>query len=82
MKVEEDLGMHPTCCTSIFINVPWADIFKFNPNYLETEEKYKAIETDILEGGLSDDESGSEESNREGSDKGMFRRPLPCLLPY
>ena len=39
--------MHPICCTRIFINVPWADIFKFDPNYLETEEKHKAIKTDI-----------------------------------
>jgi hypothetical protein len=35
--------MYPICCTRVFINVPWADIFKFDPNYLETGGKYKAI---------------------------------------
>jgi len=39
---EEGLSMYTICCTRIFINVPWADIFKFDLNYLETEEKHKA----------------------------------------
>jgi hypothetical protein len=42
-----------------------ADIFKFDPNYLENEEKYKAIKVDILGDGSSDDESESEESDTE-----------------
>ena len=32
---------------AFFLNSPLADIFKFNPNYLENEEKYKAIKVDI-----------------------------------
>ena len=35
-----------------------ADIFKFDPHYLENEDKYKSIKTEIL-GEDSDDESGS-----------------------
>ncbi|KAJ7669190.1 MIF4G-domain-containing protein, partial [Mycena polygramma] len=40
------------------------NIFKFDPNFLENEEKYKAIKTEIL-GEDSDEESGSEESSEE-----------------
>lgn len=42
------------------------DIFKLDPNYVENEERYKAIKTEIL-GEASDDEeeSGSEESSDE-----------------
>ncbi|KAF9239683.1 armadillo-type protein [Melanogaster broomeanus] len=43
------------------------NIFKFDPNHLENEEKYKAIKTEIL-GENSDDESGSEEES--GDDDG------------
>ncbi|KAF8894810.1 armadillo-type protein [Infundibulicybe gibba] len=40
------------------------NIFKLDPNYLENEEKYKAIKSEIL-GEDSDDESGSEEESSE-----------------
>ncbi|KZT24038.1 MIF4G-domain-containing protein [Neolentinus lepideus HHB14362 ss-1] len=41
------------------------NIFKFDPNYLENEEKYKAIKAEILGEGSDDEESGSEESDEE-----------------
>ncbi|KAJ3504958.1 hypothetical protein NLJ89_g7666 [Agrocybe chaxingu] len=44
------------------------NIFKFDPNYLENEEKYKSIKAEIL-GEDSDDESGSEEGSDEDSDE-------------
>ncbi|KAI0003354.1 MIF4G-domain-containing protein [Russula compacta] len=44
------------------------NIFKFDPNYLETEEKYKGIKADILGEGSSDDESGSEEGDDDDED--------------
>jgi pre-mRNA-splicing factor CWC22 len=40
------------------------DVFKFDPNFLENEEKYKEIRSEIL-GENSDEESGSEESSGE-----------------
>ncbi|RDB24062.1 Pre-mRNA-splicing factor CWC22 [Hypsizygus marmoreus] len=40
------------------------NVFKFDPNYLENEEKYKAIKNEIL-GEESEEESGSEESSDE-----------------
>ena len=40
------------------------DIFKFDPKYLENEERYKAIKAEILGEGSSDEE-GSEESSEE-----------------
>ncbi len=43
------------------------DIFKFDPNFLENEEKYKAIKAEIL-GEDSDDDSGSEESSEDSDD--------------
>ncbi|KXN91983.1 Pre-mRNA-splicing factor CWC22 [Leucoagaricus sp. SymC.cos] len=39
------------------------NIFKFDPNYLENEEKYKAIRTEIV--GEDSDEEGSTESGSE-----------------
>ncbi|TFK34887.1 armadillo-type protein [Crucibulum laeve] len=40
------------------------NIFKFDPNYLENEEKYKSIKAEIL-GEDSDEESGSEEESSD-----------------
>ena len=46
------------------------DIFKVDPNFLQNEEKYKAIKAEILGEDSSDgDESGSEES--ESEDEGI-----------
>ncbi|KAJ7477031.1 hypothetical protein B0H11DRAFT_1865425 [Mycena galericulata] len=44
------------------------NIFKFDPKYLENEEKYKSIKTEIL-GEDDDDESGSEESSEDEDDE-------------
>lgn len=44
------------------------NIFKVDPNYLENEEKYKAIKTEIL--GDSDEESGSEEEDASDEEEG------------
>ncbi|KIP10281.1 hypothetical protein PHLGIDRAFT_65887 [Phlebiopsis gigantea 11061_1 CR5-6] len=44
------------------------NIFKFDPNYLESEEKYKAIKAEILGEGEDEDESGSEDSSDEDED--------------
>ncbi|EMD34349.1 hypothetical protein CERSUDRAFT_158776 [Gelatoporia subvermispora B] len=41
------------------------NIFKFDPNFLENEERYKAIKAEILGEGSSDEESGSEEESDE-----------------
>lgn len=49
------------------------DVFKFDPNYLENEEKYKSIRAEILGEGSEDEESGSEESSSEDEDEGLFR---------
>ncbi|KAI0274418.1 MIF4G-domain-containing protein [Russula aff. rugulosa BPL654] len=45
------------------------NIFKFDPNYLENEEKYKGIKGEILGEGSSDEESGSEEGESEDDDE-------------
>ncbi|KJA21085.1 hypothetical protein HYPSUDRAFT_141364 [Hypholoma sublateritium FD-334 SS-4] len=44
------------------------NIFKFDANYMENEEKYKAIKNEIL-GEESGDESGSEEEDSEEEDE-------------
>ncbi|KAI0355047.1 MIF4G-domain-containing protein [Trametes cingulata] len=42
------------------------NIFKFDPNFLENEERYKQIKAEILgEGSSDEDESGSEEESDE-----------------
>lgn len=49
------------------------DIFKFDPNYLENEEKYKQIKAEILgEGSSDEEESGSEEESDEDEDEGEY----------
>jgi len=44
------------------------DIFKFDPNYLANEEKYRTLKTEIL-GDDEDDESGEESSDEEEEDE-------------
>ncbi|KAI0259929.1 hypothetical protein BC834DRAFT_903310 [Gloeopeniophorella convolvens] len=58
MQLEEDLKVEEGL-----------NIFKFDANYLDNEEKYKAIKAGILGEGSSDDESGSEESESDEEDE-------------
>lgn len=44
-------------------------VFKYDPDYVENEEKYKAIKAEILGEDDSDEESGSEESDEESDDE-------------
>ncbi|KAH8100198.1 armadillo-type protein [Cristinia sonorae] len=46
----------------------FTDIFKFDPDYLKNEERYKQIKAEILGEG-SDEESGSEESSEESEEE-------------
>jgi pre-mRNA-splicing factor CWC22 len=55
------------------------DIFKFDPNYVENEEKYKEIKAEIL-GEDSDEESGSEESDESDEEEGTLWSQLPNLI--
>lgn len=45
------------------------NIFKFDPKYVENEERYKAIKVEILGEDSEDEESGSEESSEEEEDE-------------
>ncbi|KAN0115923.1 hypothetical protein V8E52_006463 [Russula decolorans] len=47
------------------------NIFKFDPNYLENDEKYNGIKAEILGEGSSDEESGSEEGDSEDDDEAV-----------
>ena len=69
LQVQEGLS---TCFSPIFICLFMLciDIFKFDPNYLENEEKYKSIKAEILGEG-SDEESGSSEES-ESDDEGKY----------
>ncbi|KAF8432462.1 MIF4G-domain-containing protein [Boletus edulis BED1] len=58
IQLEDDLQVHEGL-----------NIFKFDPNYLENEEKYKAIRAEIL-GENSDEESGAESSEEEEEEEG------------
>ena len=57
-----------------------ADIFKFDPNYIENGGQYNVIEAEILGEG-SFDESGSEEGDSEEDEEGTFESPLLASLP-
>ena len=75
IQLEEELQVQEGLST--FFNSPVTthlftlrciDVFKFDPNYLDNEEKYNSIKAEIL-GEDSDEESGlseSEESDDEG----------------
>jgi pre-mRNA-splicing factor CWC22 len=43
----------------------WPDIFKFDSNFLENEEKYKEIKAEILGEDSSEEESGSESDSED-----------------
>ena len=55
------------------------DIFKFDPNYIENEERYKSIKAEILGEGSDEEESGSEEStdDDEEDEEGKRHHPYP-----
>ena len=58
------------------------DIFKFDPNYFENEEKYKAIKAEILGEDSSQEGSESEsDEESEGEDEGRFR-VLVCRIRH
>lgn len=55
------------------------DIYKFDPDYLDNEEKYKEIKAEIL--GEEDDEDGSGSDSEEEDEEGSYRvRVLSSLL--
>ena len=87
LQVQEGLSeCSLSCLLSSWFNGT-TDIFKADPKYLENEERYKQIKTEILGDGSSDEEeSGSEESSEEEEeDEGMpplcseFRRALTVV---
>ena len=72
LQVQEGLSEYQACLKAFMLNLthyPLADIFKFDANYLENEERYKSIKAEILGEDSDDDESGSEESSDEDSDE-------------
>ena len=73
LKFEKGFSMCSISCTSLRSNCLLADIFKFDSNYIENEEKYKAdyCKAEILGEGFSDSESVSE----EGDEDGTFQNP-------
>lgn len=81
LKVEEGLSTYPFWCISLRSINLLADIFKFDPNYIENEEKYNGIKAEILGEGSSDEESGSEEGDSEDDDEGKFENSLLASLP-
>lgn len=61
--------MSDTCVSCSRVSNLVLDIFKFDPNYLENEEKYKVIKNEIL-GEESEEDSGTDDSD-EGEEEGM-----------
>ena len=48
----------------------FVDIFKFDPKYLENEEKYKSIKAEILGESEEDDDSSEEDEDENDEDEG------------
>lgn len=58
-----------------------ADIFKFDPQYLENEDRYKSIKAEILGEDSDDDESGSESDEEESEEEeGKLVFDLPRFI--
>lgn len=66
LQIQEGLSAFILLASSLFSSADryLADIFKFDSEYLDNEEKYREIKAEIL-GENSDDESGSEEEEEE-----------------
>jgi pre-mRNA-splicing factor CWC22 len=47
----------------------FVDIFKFDPKFLENEEKYKSIKAEILDEDSDEAEDGSEDEEDEDEDE-------------
>ena len=62
---------------------PLSDIFKYDPNFLENEEKYKEIKAEILGEGSDEEESGSDESSEEdeADEEGLYNIAIR-LYPF
>ena len=68
MQVQDGLSMfHGPQSSSNSETDQRLDIFKFDPNFLENEEKYKAIKAEILGEDSDEDESGSEDDSSDDS---------------
>ena len=69
LQVQEGLSELQIPLTSTIMLTSNTDIFKFDPKYLDNEEKYKEIKAEILGEGSSDEESeedsGGEEEEEE-----------------
>lgn len=64
LQIQEGLSMCPPSLSFLgHILTTILDIFKLDPNYMESEEKYKEIKAEILGEGSDDEESGSDESS-------------------
>ena len=77
LQVQEGLSEFSFPASLCFLaDASFPDIFKFDPAYLENEEKYKEIKAEIL-GEDSDEESGSgsEEDSDEDEDEGNIIPP-------
>lgn len=55
----------------IHLHISFLDVFKFDPDYVATEEKYKALSKEILDTDSSgSDESGGEEEDNSSDEEG------------
>ena len=80
LQVQEGLSTYFIRSLRLFTDVfTLVDIFKFDPNYLENEERYKAIKSEIL-GDDSSDEEGSVDESDEDEDEDEDEEGT--LLPY
>jgi pre-mRNA-splicing factor CWC22 len=69
LQIQEGLSKCPCCCVIQHVLTLYLDVFKFDPNFLENEEKYKEIKAEILGEGSDDDESGSSASESDDDDE-------------
>jgi len=86
IQLEEDLQVQEGL-SEFILSLPWVvfpdgclkDIFKFDPKYVENEEKYKSIKGEILGDDSDEDEDGSEEDSEDEDEEGSYRQFSLCM---
>jgi pre-mRNA-splicing factor CWC22 len=73
LAVQDGLSECRFRLTSLRILIVAVDVFKFDPNFLENEEKYKKLKAEILGEDSDSDASGSgSEESEEEEEPGMY----------
>lgn len=82
LQVQEGLSTFILSHSRAVFTEDCVDIFKFDPKYMENEEKYKSIKAEILGDDSDEDEDGSEASEDEDDEEDGSWGLFLCALCF